>query len=247
MDQLVAIARKRSRQQKRGRYDLYKRIRLALLIKIMDYNITTSSAAVFPGAAQLLSSSWIFCYWANAYGSTTYGQYLLILQQGTQYYNYLQSRIRLTRIRFKFVLQYSATSLSSTDGNVCDIVRICIVKDKQPNGALPSSTSLVWSQNSITSYRNWLYNDRFEILWDECINMPIVSTYSPSSSNPPLSTIQTIMLNRNIPLNVPVDLLSSTQAVADIASNNILVMALSYAGNSMISKYSTVRLYWTDQ
>lgn len=90
------------------------------------------------------------------------GTFVLLngLQKGDDVNNRDGRSIRIKSLEHRLFLQHNS---SSTDS----MVRVILFIDKQPNGAAPSSGSVLISGNTITSPRNLEWRKRFVILSDK--------------------------------------------------------------------------------
>lgn len=158
----------------------------------------------------------------------------LVIPQNTTDSGRIGNKITLKNFMLQFALSNDdATTGAFSSGNV----RIAVVLDRQANGALPAWAD-VFATASLGAFRNLDNVDRFKILKDQVINVPIRCTNAAH-------TDQTGYWRRwFFKCNLPVHYGSTTGAITEMRSNNIAVV---YIGDtSGTNLVGTCRVKWTD-
>jgi len=141
----------------------------------------------------------------------------------------------MLRLRINLLNQTSASPAGAT-------VRICVVLDKQCNGAVATVTDIL-PDADVFSFNNLDNTDRFIILYDKWHTVnPMAFTTTPNNAlNEKFIKIN--LKNLNIPIHY--NSTASTGAVATQRSNNILVLAGASSTNNA-SVAGTYRIRYTD-
>jgi len=158
----------------------------------------------------------------------------LVIPVGTGDQQRIGAKVNLKDFMITFALSNDDLG---TGAVVSGNVRVVVVLDRQANGALPAWAD-VFDLASLSSFRNLDNVDRFKILKDQIINVPIRTTNA-------LHTDQTGYWKRwYFKCNLPLHYSSTTGAVTEMKSNNIAVM---YIGdNATVNFVGTVRAKYTD-
>lgn len=138
----------------------------------------------------------------------------LVIAQGTGENQRIGQKVNLKDFFITFALSNDdATTNGITSGNF----RIAIVLDRQANGALPAWTD-VFQDGDVSTYRNLDNVDRFKILKDRTFNIPIKCTNAGHTDTS--GHYKKFFFKCNLPLHYS----STTGAITELRSNNIVVM-----------------------
>lgn len=130
-----------------------------------------------------------------------------LIAQGTNVSNRVGNVIRCTRYEIKTV---------TVVGDVTQMMRLCVIWDKQPNGATALDTD-IWAQaGQPLSQRNNDKLKRFDILWDE------IFTLDTNDS--------VIVINKVIPINRFTEYNGSTGLISNITTGALLLYQCSDSG-----------------
>lgn len=159
------------------------------------------------------------------------------IAQGTGESERVGRRIILTKILLRYT--FSLKSIQNqgpgaTSGG--DTVRIVVYWDKQANGATATGAQLFVDTDELNTYRNMANNRRFKILMDRFVSL------NPQSISE--NTDNLFSAQRNIAhgqwfksCRIPIEFSSTTGAMAEIASNNIGIMAIAEQNQRSELKY----------
>lgn len=133
------------------------------------------------------------------------------------------------------------------------VVRICILVDKQPNGAFPAASDIFETSGTAPDAicpMNLAYRNRFVVLKDKTIQLGgAISTATANQAAFNGTHARTVTIHKKV--KIPVDFITSTGtgAIADIRSNAILLYINTDAGgvgNDIITLWAHTRTRFTD-
>lgn len=157
---------------------------------------------------------------------------LVQVPQGDKDFERNGRKIVISKINYKGVLTTDGAALSGT------VIQLCLVLDRQCNGALPSYTT-IYETNSFNSYMNLSNSKRFKILAKERFEI------NPNTNITTTTTLtQTHNIEGTIKCNIPIeyDNTVSTGALSSIRSNNLFWVAISSTTDDLSGLNLTTRL-----
>ena len=175
------------------------------------------------------------------------------LVQGAGQFQRIGNKIAMKSLRIRGQIVNLST-------NIQTMVRIVIVYDKQSNGAIPNSSTVLAtrdtagaSTNTAYSFLNMDYVERFTIIRDYAVTLPSVSHAAGVLTNVGFESGQTptgeSMLNVDLFIKLK-GLLAlykgATSAIADIATGGLYMYCLTQAGNNTWTSRNTMRLRYDD-
>ncbi len=165
-----------------------------------------------------------------------------VIAQGVTESQRVGRKCTIKSINWRYVLTLAEADAVGT-APPADTVRLIMYVDKQCNGATAPVTQILESANW-QSFRNLANSGRFNFLMDKTVAMNRNGLASDGagvvSSN---GTRKEFTFYKKC--NVPIEFISTTGAIAEIRSNNIGVLVISFGGvTSMVGK---IRLRFSDQ
>ncbi len=130
---------------------------------------------------------------------------------------------------------------STTSANTSDVVRVMMILDKQCNGALPANTDIVESSD-YQSFNNLGNKNRFRTLFDKTYDLTTSAGGGDGTTEDYGEDILTDSFFKRV--NIPIEFDSTTGAITEIRSNNIIVMLGSRSGLAGFD--SKIRLRFSD-
>lgn len=109
-----------------------------------------------------------------------------------------------------------------------DTLRLMLIIDKQCNGALPAVTDVLESAD-FQSFNNLANKGRFRVLCDKVIDLSHTAAVSHTASTG-LGFETRVSFDVYKKLNLPVEYNSTTGAVTEIRSNNLILLVISERG-----------------
>lgn len=171
--------------------------------------------------------------YATATTTGTVVSSLLAIPQGTTEVTRVGGKINVCNINMRGQVR----GLTAT--GVPGAVRWMLILDKQCNGAAPAVTDILTSA-AINSFLNMDNVDRFQVLKDKMI----VNNFGAISPTP-LWYLNTVLVKCNYKCNIPIHYSSTTGAIAEIKSNNLIWLIISERSSSV--EYGlTARIKFTD-
>lgn len=151
-----------------------------------------------------------------------------------------------TRVGNKFVMkglyyqigiQCDLTVLA-TYQEQADNVKIAIVYDKQPNGALPTYATIFTCAGNTSdpfSLPNIDYRDRFSILSQDLLS---ICSAGPNAINAPI---------RNVKMNLPTKCIGTSAAITSFETGSLLIVAVAQYSTGDTRVTGSCRLTYTDE
>lgn len=137
---------------------------------------------------------------------------------------------------------YKAQASDQVDVDDPVQVTFMIVQDTQTNGAQAQGETVMdttpAAAEECMSFRNLEYSKRFRLLFKKTFILRDAVAFT-DGANTASTTGTAVFLNINKRLNIPVEFISSTPAVADIVDNSIHVYCCASIGNATKLKYNT--------
>ncbi len=166
---------------------------------------------------------------------------LIVIPQGVTEKTRVGRKCTIKSINWHYVL-----TLAEADATVtpppADSVRLIMYIDKQTNGATAPVTQILETAN-YQSFRNLANSGRFEILFDKTHSM---NRNGLASDNAGVVSSNGTRRDGTFykKCNLPIEYNSTTGVIAEIRSNNIGLLVISFAGvTSMVSK---IRMRFSD-
>lgn len=174
-------------------------------------------------------------------GEVITGGQLCLIPQGTAENNRIGRKCVIRKIHFKGAVTHGTTNSNT-------FIRICIVLDKQCNGAAAAYTDLFTSSSAIQAYRNLANSERFEILKDWYWGSGATATstsdnWATSGNTIFYHPVKTLKWSHKC--NIPLEFSSTTGAITEIKTNNIFVTAISSTDDVPLLTF-TCRLRFSD-
>jgi len=179
-------------------------------------------------------------YYDSAWGPTTVAgtatihSTFLAIAQGTTEVTRVGGKINVCNINFRGEI----LGLNDNSG-APEVVRIIWLWDKQCNGAAPVATDILAADN-INSFLNMDNTDRFQVIKDKMYTVD-VSAYDVASD---LAFSHSKIIKLNYKCSVPIHYSSTTGAIAEIKSNNLIFLAI--AIGTKAAYRMRVRVKFTD-
>lgn len=161
---------------------------------------------------------------------------LNLIPEGTTESSRLGRKARVVSIHIKGAILLPGTANSTA---ALDRVRFIVLVDKQANGAAPIVTDYLETAQ-INSFRNLSNSQRFTSLYDKTRVLHSNAGAGADAATdiyPPM--VSTLTINKK--LNLPLEFSSTTGAITEIRSNNIVVMALSEFGFALSAFTARIR------
>ncbi len=146
--------------------------------------------------------------------------------------------VKVINLRLSFIL----SPQTSVQVPATSRVRFLLIQDKQCNGALPATTDILETADEM-SYLNLANQSRFRVLKDWLETMDSPGGAGDGSVANDWSGKQHVFKYHK-KCNIPIEFNSTTGAVTEITSNNIIVLALANNTNAIWSIWC--RLRFTD-
>lgn len=172
---------------------------------------------------------------------------LMLIAQGTGESERIGRRIVAKSIHWRFNFELPSRDDVALSNQINgSIVRVILYVDKQANGAA-ASAALILQTPHFQSHKNMANQDRFVFLYDKTFHMErgnmtanilTVNQYSLSAVYLPVEV--------NLLCNIPIDYTGPGAIMADIASNNISVLAIARSTSEPILMDGTIRIRYTD-
>jgi len=159
-------------------------------------------------------------FWDTGWGPTTFAgtwgvqATFLTIVQGTTETTRVGGKINITNVNFRGQI----LGLNDASG-APEVVRIVWLWDKQCNGAAPVALD-VFQQDVMNAFLNMDNVDRFQVIKDKmyCID---ISAYDVASD---LAFSHSKIFKLNLKCSVPIHYSSTTGAITEIKSNNLIMM-----------------------
>lgn len=173
------------------------------------------------------------------------------VQTGAGYFNRVGSRIEMKNLHIRGDLYYALTTLQ-------DVVRMIVVYDRQPTGALPAITTLLQSRDQTGAVSNDGVSEinldsrlRYSIIRDVEVFIPSATVTAGVVTNGPQHVNDTKCFNINefIPLKGLTTMYNSTAnpvTIANIATGALYVYFVSSVNDSTLGFRGGFRLRYKD-
>lgn len=160
---------------------------------------------------------------------------LNLIPQGTTDVTRIANKITIRNINLRCVGTQDDLAAALFDNG---ILRVIVYVDKQTNGAAAAVTDILKSA-TLLSFRNLDQVDRFQILKDKFIHVPVLAANALHTSSS-----STQVRKFNIKCDMPVHFSSTTGAITEIRSNNIGYLVI--ANNTTTNLQVNARVKFTD-
>ncbi len=162
---------------------------------------------------------------------------LLVIPQGTTESTRVGRKLVVRNILWKGIcIVEGASNISAAD----DTIRIILYLDKQTNGAIATTTTILQTAGYL-SFRNLENAGRYKVLMDKSINM-----HGWGGSNATGEEVGRIRYPFSFykKCSIPIEYSGTTGAIAEIRSNNLCVVVFSFKGTAAIE--SNLRIRFSD-
>lgn len=166
-----------------------------------------------------------------------------LIPQGTTKNTRIGNKCTVTNIN---VHGYVNLATQAANAVVGDKVRWIVFVDRQANGAVPAAISdliqtMPGASTDVHSFRNMDNVDRFVILKDKSYTM---NQGTQSGALGSAGVIREIKMNKKC--NIPLEFSSTTGAITEIRSNNIMCLFINTSGNNNSGFAMTTRVKYSD-
>lgn len=171
----------------------------------------------------------------TAVGAGAAGSVVLLsgVATGTDFTNRVGRKILMN----KFLFRASAYPISTTTSPIGDVLRLMLVYDTQSNGALPAIADVLQAA-SYQSPMNLNNRDRFKVLWDQFCSIG-ANTYAAgalTAGSPEPKHMDFFQNGRWEEI-----FSGTTNAVTDITSGTIFLLAITQSGTVRLEYNSRIR------
>lgn len=165
-----------------------------------------------------------------------------LLPQGTTKNQRIGNKCVLTNLNFHGQFTLLTQAAASVVG---DKIRWIVFVDRQANGAVPAAIAdliqtMPGATTDVNSFRNMDNVDRFVILKDKTYTLNQTTQSGSLGSN-----VVTREIKMNKKVNIPLEFSSTTGAITEIRSNNVLALIISL-GNNLTQFAGTSRVKFSD-
>lgn len=158
---------------------------------------------------------------------------LNLIPQTTTESGRIGNRVKLTSIHLRGKVVLPATAVAAVN----ETVRIIVYLDRQCNGATAGVTDILTSAD-YRAFNNMANKGRFQTLIDEFCD---INYQTGVNATPAWASVgKNIMLNKK-GLGIALQFSSTTGAITEVRTNNIGVLAISYAGAATCEYIARVR------
>lgn len=140
-----------------------------------------------------------------------------------------------------------------TTAEQCDVLRVCLMLDRQCNGSSASWLD-VFEKANISSFRNLENSHRFKILkeWFCTSTANLAAIWNPTTGQAGFPNAQYFrsetfeFIKFSIPVNIKIEYSppNTARSISDIKTNNIFMLAISTDGSSYLG--TDIRIRYTD-
>ncbi len=169
---------------------------------------------------------------------------LLTIAEGNGESERVGRKINVKKINWRYEVLLPTTA---TAADTSDVIRVMLILDKQANGALPTNTDVV-ETDDYQSFNNLSNRQRFRVLVDKTYDVNCAAG-SGRGSTDTLSYGDSVISDQwhSQNLNIPIEYDNSftTGVITTIRSNNLFIMI---AGKSGVAGFrSKLRIRYTDR
>lgn len=158
------------------------------------------------------------------------------IDQGTGESNRVGRKVIVRKISLRYNITLPTTT---TAGSMADSVRFMVIIDKQCNGAT-ATVAGVLEDSTIFGFNNLSNKGRFRVLMDDVVNVAATAAFGNGTTNASGQVrIHKSWHSKN--LNIPIEYSDTGNAIADITSNNIFLLAVSEQGVAQLETNARVR------
>jgi len=145
----------------------------------------------------------------------------LAIAQGTTENTRVGGKITVVNVNFRGEL----TGVNDSS-QVPEVARFIFLWDKQANGAQPAVTDILQTA-SVNSFLNMDNVERFQVIKDKMVTMD-TNTYDAASTD--AVYVDTKLIKLNYKCSVPIHYSSTTGAITELKSNNLILLLISMNG-----------------
>lgn len=162
---------------------------------------------------------------------------LCLIPQGTTDQTRIGNKITIKNINLRGYASNDDVAGAAYGGGH---IRIILYIDKQANGATAGVTDILKTTNGIASFRNMDQVDRFVILKDKVVKVPILSTNALHTGT------DNKIWKMNIKCNIVVHYSSTVGAITELRSNNIGLLYIADKATINAAEIGLARVKFTD-
>jgi len=155
------------------------------------------------------------------------------MAQGAAETQRIGNRIKLTSVHLRGKVILPPSALTAVE----DTVRILILLDRQANGAAPAVTDVLTTAD-YRAFNNMNNKGRFQTLVDETIDLCYQTGVNATPAYAAVS--KSFMMNKK-GLGISLMYSTSTPGIADVRTNNIVVLAISSGGVATLEYIARIR------
>lgn len=173
--------------------------------------------------------------------NTAANQGVNLVPQGTTDITRVGNKINICNIDLHYALSMADDTVAGAIENAN--VRLMFILDKQANGSVPTGSDILNNGTSIADFRNMDTVDRFQILWDKNFTLqPTAAIYDGTNMHTSTGAFGW-RKKRWAKLSVPIHFSNTTGAIAEVKSNNFILMGITDLANAKISFKFRIKYY----
>jgi len=242
-----------STRQRAARKRLIRRFRGAASTRnALRYNRIMSTSASYRGRGELKLVDGVTTSASNnavALNTSTNHTLMNGIAVGANYFNRVGRRIEMQSLHLKGIIDFTGHNTT-----LIDQARLVVVYDRQPNGALPTTATVLadmdssgaGNSTSVFSGVNPDERERFLILADIRLTLPPTTAGQYSAVDPMQNAFQ---INRYIPLRgLKTHYLGDTDVIGSISTGSLFILGMGQlaAGSEGYQFTGTWRLRYAD-
>ncbi|AGS36186.1 putative viral capsid [Circoviridae 4 LDMD-2013] len=159
-----------------------------------------------------------------------------LIPQGTAEDERVGRKVVVKSIHWRYrCLLPSSTSQNDTS----EVIRVMLLLDKQCNGSYPGASEILQTNNDWQSFNNLSNKDRFVTLYDKTIALNSMGNGGNGTTNESNEVRHCEEFHKKV--NIPINFDSTTGAVTEIASNNLVVALISEGGLPVFNSNMRIR------
>ena len=139
--------------------------------------------------------------------------------------------------------QLKLTNPAGSGGPISQTTRLMVVLDKQCNGAAPNVDDIL-ETTDWQSFNNLANKNRFRTLYDKTFVLNPLSASGDGTANDFGEYDRAFTFFKKC--SIPIEFDSTTGAITEIKSNNLVILAISDTSNTVTTMNSKIRLRFSD-
>ncbi len=164
------------------------------------------------------------------------------IDQGATESNRVGRKATVTDILFKGHIAFGATTGAAPDG--VNRVRVLLVQDTQPNGALPTAINIFGAAADINSYRDLPNASRFKILYNKLFTRGPPCAVGDGTTNWNLASY--VPVRANIKCCIPFEFSGTGSGIADQTTNSVVWVLFEEASAPATTTQITQRIRFVE-